>query len=73
MVVDAEREHQLRRGHERRRVLQARLAVDAHDAKRQRVQFVNGALGVQARQDLWIIWSRIASALRLRFGRIGLH
>ena len=51
MVLDAERQYQLRRRDEGRGVLEARLPVDAHHAERERIVFVDEALRVQSIQD----------------------
>ena len=46
MVLDAERQDQLRRRDEGRGVLEARLPVHAHHAERERIVFVDEALRV---------------------------
>ena len=51
MVLDAERQDELRRRDEGRGVLEARLAVDADDAERERIVLVDEALRVQAVED----------------------
>ena len=51
MVLDAERQDQLRRRDEGRGVLEARLPVHADDAERERIVLVDDALRVQSIQD----------------------
>ena len=51
MVLDAERQDQLRRRDEGRGVLEARLPVDAHHAEGERIVLVDEALRVQSIQD----------------------
>ena len=51
MVLDAERQDELRRRDEGRGVLEARLAVDADDAERERIVLVDEALRIQAVED----------------------
>ena len=46
MVLDAERQDQLRRRDEGRGVLEARLPVDADDAECKRIMLINYALRV---------------------------
>ena len=58
MVLDAERQDQLRRRNEGRGVLEARLAVDADDAERERIVFIDQALRVQAVEDRRVGQSR---------------
>ena len=51
MVLDAERQDQLRRRDEGRGVLEARLPVDAHHAEGERIVLVDEALRIQSIQD----------------------
>ena len=51
MVLDAERQDELRRRDEGRGMLEARLAVDADDAQLERIVLVDEALRVQSVED----------------------